>query len=114
MSDPREHESPTPEAIERAQGPRMTEEQEADAETKNPYGEESLAEIIRELMDSNKRLYAKSVLTEKESAVFAHLAAFAEWHKTPSLLRWTNRQLEYRMSIGGRRVEQMIAPFKRA
>jgi len=72
LSDPREHEAPTPEVIER---PLLTGEQEADAEVKNPYGEESLAEIIRELMDSNKRLYAKSVLTEKESAVFGHLAA---------------------------------------
>ena len=73
----------------------------------NPYGEENLIEIIRELMDSNHRLYAKSILTEKEADVYAKLASFAEYHRTPSLLRYVNRQLEYKMSIHGQRTSDI-------
>ncbi|HYT45439.1 MAG TPA: hypothetical protein VEP90_24130 [Methylomirabilota bacterium] len=89
-----------------------SEEKQADKEA-NPYAEENLLEIIRELMDSNKRLYAKSVLTPKEAQVYANLASFGEYHRTPSLISYVNRQLEYKMSIEGKRVEQMIHPYKR-
>lgn len=91
--------------------PSSSSEREADKET-NLYNEENLIEMIRELMDSNSRLYAKSILTEKEADVYAKLASFAEYHRTPSLLRYVNRELEYKMSIRGQRVEQLTGVYR--
>jgi len=63
-------------------------------------------------MSSNQRLYAKSILTEKEADVYAKLASFGEYHRTPSLIQYVNRQLEYKMSIRGQRVEQLTGVYK--
>lgn len=80
-------------------------------ESANPMNEEGISEIIRELMDENKRLHAKSILTAKEAQVYGNLEAFGVYHMTPSLLRYVNSQLKIKMSIDGRRVSELIAPF---
>jgi hypothetical protein len=87
-----------------------TGEKEADASA-NPISEEGISEIIRELMDENKRLHAKSILTPKEAQVYGNLEAFSQYHKTPSLLKYVNSQLKLKMSIDGRRVSELISPF---
>lgn len=102
-------------------------ESEADSadSSSSPIQDEGAAAIIREVMDDIKRLHAKSILTAHEADVYSKLVDKSEYHTPigslgkdkhgkliiPSLFRFVQNSLKYRMSIGGQRVAEVMKPY---